>query len=115
MFRSLKDLFSHHTSPYHSLPNLPLLSQWIMMIITQARISIGTTTIIKMMSIRKIMMTMTALKKRTTMIPNRNIMTSLDGVLPKLAVSVSMAPWDPPDLIPEPPPAPVFIRVYNGK
>lgn len=41
-------------------------------------------------------------------------MMSLDGVLPKMAVSVSMAPWDQPDPEPAPPP-PLMPRVFNGK
>ena len=56
----------------------------------------------------------TPVKKRTALIPNRNITMSLDGVLPKFPVSVAMMPWDDPDPEPQPapPPAP---RIYNGK
>ncbi len=56
----------------------------------------------------------TPAKKRTALIPNRNIMMSLDGALPRSPVSVAMMPWDDPDPEPQPapPPAP---RIYNGK
>lgn len=53
-------------------------------------------------------------KKRTALIPNRNIMMSLDGGLPKSPVSVALMPWDEPDA-PPPPPPPRAPRVYNGK
>lgn len=54
-------------------------------------------------------------KKRTALVPNRNITMSLDGALPKSPVSVAMMPWDDPDPEPELPPAPAVARIYNGK
>jgi len=53
-------------------------------------------------------------RKRTMLVPNRNIIMSLDGVIPKSPVSVAMMPWDDPDPEPPPPPPPP-PRVYNGK
>ena len=52
--------------------------------------------------------------KRTVMVLNRNIITSLDGSLPRSPVSVVLLPWDEPDLEPPPPPPPP-PRVFNGK
>ena len=57
---------------------------------------------------------MTSMTKRTVMVPNRNIITSLDGNLPRSPVSVVLLPWDDPDPEPPPPPPPP-PRVFNGK
>lgn len=35
--------------------------------------------------------------KRTTLVPNRNVMMTMDGSLPRSPVSVAMMPWDEPD------------------